>query len=196
MAAQSNVERRLTPQEYLARERQAQTKSEYIGGDILAMAGGSPNHSRIASDARRSLGNRLADKPCELFDSDLRVRVRRPGPYYYPDASVVCGEAIFDDEDCLTNPTVVIEVLSPTTAGYDRGEKWVHYRQMESLQQYVLIAQNEPLVEHYVRLESGVWRFEELRGLDKTLVLLALGCDLPLAEIYRRVRFVVPEQAE
>jgi Uma2 family endonuclease len=188
MSAQPNVERRLSPQEYLARERQAETKSEYIGGDVLAMAGGSPNHSRIASDVRRHLGNRLSNGPCEVFDSDLRVRVRQPGPYFYPDVSVVCGEAT-DDEDCLTNPAVLIEVLSPTTAGYDRGEKWVHYRQMESLEQYVLIAQTEPLVEHYVRLESGMWRFEELRGLERTLALPALGCDVPLAEVYRRVTF-------
>ncbi len=194
MSAQPNVERRLTPQEYLERERSATTKSEYIGGDILAMAGGSPNHSRIANDVRRNLGNHLSTGPYEVFDSDLRVRVRRAGPYFYPDVSVTCGEAIFDDEDCLTNPVVLVEVLSPVTAGYDRGEKWVQYRQMESLREYVLIAQNEPLVEHYVRLESGMWRFEELRVLERTLNLPALGTDVPLAEMYRRVAFGPPQE--
>ena len=195
MATQPNVERRLTPQEYLERERAAETKSEYIGGDVLAMAGGSPEHNAIASDALIALGRRLLSGPCEAYNSDQRVRVRRPGPYFYPDASVVCGEATFDDEDCLTNPILIIEVLSPSTANYDRGEKFVHYRGMESLAEYVLIAQNEPLVEHYVRLESGIWRFEELRGQDKTLVLPALDCAIPLAEIYRRVEFPTPPPA-
>lgn len=197
MSAQPSVERRLTPQEYLERERLAPTKSEYINGDVLAMAGGSPEHNAIASNALIALGRRLSEETCQALNSNQRVRVRRPGPYFYPNVSVVCGEATFDDEDCLTNPVLLVEVLSPSTAGYDRGEKWVHYRQMKSLAEYVLIAPGEPLVEHYVRQGSGGWHFEELRGLDKTLLLPTLDATVPLAEIYRRVRFAaeLPEQA-
>jgi len=142
-----------TPQEYLALERKAAYKSEYIGGFIVAMPGVSRWHDRIAGDTYAALHAQLADGPCEIFTSDIRVKNEVTGRYTDPDASVVCGEPQFADEelDTLLNPTVIIEILSPSTEAYDRGDKFEAYRRLPSLQEYVRIAQNRASVDHFLR---------------------------------------------
>ena len=182
----------VTPEEYLARERQAETKSEYIAGEILAMAGGKPDHNMIATDLARALGNRLetAGSACDVFNSDQRVRVADAGPFFYPDVTVVCGDPVFDGDDCLRNPALIVEVLSESTADYDRGEKFRHYRRLPSLRHYVLIEQDRMRVEHYRRREGVVWEPAGVYEAPTDRVALPdLDVELPLAEIYRRVTF-------
>jgi len=180
----------ITPQEYLARERQTEAKSEYLAGDVFAMGGGSPRHNQISVNVSGELRQRLRDRDCVAYSSDQRVKVSASGLYTYPDVTIVCGEPEFDDDkkDTLLNPMVLIEVLSPTTEDYDRGGKFKHYRTLSSLQEYVLISQDEALVEHYVRNENQ-WVFSEIDSLAETLVLPSLDCELPLAEIYLKVQF-------
>jgi len=180
----------VTPQEYLARERRAETKSEYLGGEVFAMGGGSPQHNQISVNTSGELRQRLRDGDCIVYSSDQRVKVSATGLYTYPDVTVVCGEPEFDDDkkDTLLNPKVLFKVLSPSTEDYDRGGKFKHYRTLPSLQEYVLISQDYPLVEHYIRNQDQ-WIFTEIDSLQETLLFPSLGCELPLAEIYLKVQF-------
>ena len=180
----------ISPQEYLARERRAETKSEYLDGEIFAMAGGSPQHNQISVNTSGELRQRLRDGDCIVYSSDQRVKVSATGLYTYPDVTVVCSEPEFDDDkkDTLLNPIVLFEVLSPATEDYDRGGKFKYYRALPSLQEYVLVSQDRPLVEHYVRKQDQ-WIFTEIDSLQGTLVLPSLGCELPLAEIYLKLQF-------
>ncbi len=186
----------LTPEEYLARERRAETKSEYLRGEMFAMSGASREHNLIAGNVSRELGQQLRERPCEVYQADMRVKVSPTGLYTYPDVTVACGELQFEDAevDTLLNPTVLVEVLSPSTADYDRGGKFAHYRRLASLQEYILVSQDRPLVEHYVRQGSDQWLLTEQRGLEDTLVLPSIGCQIPLAEIYLKVRFAPTEE--
>ena len=183
-----------TPAEYLELERAAETKSEYRYGQIVAMTGTSLNHNRIVVDLARVLGRELQGSPCEPFTNDVRVRVSRTGLYTYPDVIVTCGEILHDDAhvDTLLNPIVLIEVLSPSTEAYDRGEKFAHYRRLESLQEYVLVAQDTVRVERYVR-RGEEWVLSEMSALDDVLSLTAINCQVSLREIYARV--VLPSDA-
>lgn len=182
---------RVTEAEYLAFERASEEKHEYHQGEIVLMVGGTPAHSRIIMDLAVALGPRLANGACEMFDSGLKVRVREARLYAYPDLTVVCGAARFDEEygDTLLNPTVIVEVLSPSTEMYDRREKFRAYRALASLREYVLVAQTEPSVEVYTRQENGLWLWREAAAPDEELVLSSLGVSVPLREIYRRVEF-------
>lgn len=181
----------ITPQEYLARERKSETKSEYHGGVIVARAGASKEHNAITFDIAVALGTQLKDGPCQGYASDLRVRVPQCDRYYYPDVIVVCGEPQFEDAelDTLLNPTLLIEVLSESTEKADREEKFDCYGTLESLTTYVLVAQDRPRVESFTRLPDGTWKLEIARGLDAVMRLGAIGCELRLAEIYARVEF-------
>jgi Uma2 family endonuclease len=186
----------LTPEQYLEWERQAETKSEYYNGEVFAMAGGSPEHSRIAANVTGALWPQLSESPCDLYNSDLRVGVGANGQSYtYPDVTVVCGEAEFADaeKDVLLNPTVIVEVLSPGTEAWDRGGKFERYQQIAALQEYVLIAQDRPRVERYARQAAGEWLLTVTTGLDSRLSLPAIGSELKLADVYRKVTF--PEDA-
>lgn len=187
----STALKRVTPQEYLARERQASFKSEFYQGEIFAMGGGSANHSLIAANFVREAGNFLKDKPCSVFTSDLRVQVRTTGLYTYPDATIVCGELEFDDDqrDTLINPTVIVEVLSESTEGYDRGKKSKHYRQLNSLKELILIAQDRPNIERFTRQANGEWMFHEQQDLSAVLELKSIGITIALSELYRGVKF-------
>jgi Uma2 family endonuclease len=186
----------LTPQEYLALERRAETKSEYLRGEMFAMAGASREHNLIASNVNRELGQQLRERPCEVYQADMRVKVSSTGLYTYPDVTVVCGEPEFEDAevDTLLNPIVLVEVLSSSTADYDRGGKATHYRSLPSLQEYVLISQDQALVEHYARQGPDQWLLTEKHSLDDTLVLASIDCRLPLAEIYLKVRFPTADE--
>ncbi|MHB8575631.1 MAG: Uma2 family endonuclease [Dehalococcoidia bacterium] len=182
------VTRRFTPAEYLAIERRAETKSEYIDGCIVAMSGGSKEHARIAVEVLIALHTQLGDGPCELFNSDIRVGNAVTGRYTYPDLSVVCGEAEFEDDraDILLNPTLIVEVLSPSTEAYDRGDKFADYRRLPSLKEYVLIAQDRVSVEHYLR-QGEHWLLTAVTDLNASVSLPTIGCVLRLHDVYRRV---------
>lgn len=181
----------ISPEEYLAIERVAETKSEYLDGQMFAMAGASFRHNRIIVNLATGLNSALRGGPCQVVVQDLRVRVSPEGLYTYPDVVTVCGEPEFADshEDTLTNPTLLVEVLSPSTEAYDRGAKFQHYRTLSTLKQYVLVAQEEPLVEVYTRQEGGGWLLREFRGQEATAELTAVNCHLPLVEIYRDLTF-------
>ena len=188
----------ITPQEYYERERLAEHKSEYLHGEMLAMAGSSTRHSLINSNLLRDLGNQLKGKPCAPYTSDQRLKVKATGLRTYPDATVYCGKLSYDEDDLqsetATNPTAVFEVLSPSTEAYDRGAKASHYRKIESLRAYVLVSQEQAQVEMYFIEEGKGWQFVEVAGLDGVLSIPALGLDLSLAEIYDRVSWE-PEEA-
>lgn len=183
--------RRLTEAEYLAAERAADTKSEFFEGEVFAMSGGSPVHSLIATNLLTALNNRLKSRKCVPFNSDLRLKVEASGLVTYPDVSVVCGPLHFTDaeEDTVTNPTLVAEVLSDTTEAWDRGKKFENYRLMPSLKEYLLVSQRHPHIEQFVRQGSEEWRLREASGLDASLTLGALRISLPLAEVFARVEF-------
>jgi Uma2 family endonuclease len=180
---------RFTPQEYLALERQADYKSEYYDGEIVAMGSASREHNVIAGNVIASLGAQLKGRPCETYPGDMRVKVSDTGLYTYPDVTVACGELQFEDAevDTLLNPTLVVEVLSTTTEAYDRGEKSAQYRRRPSLREYLLIAQDRCRVERYVRQPDGQWLLREVSEQDGTIHLASIGCDLALADVYDRV---------
>lgn len=178
----------ITPQEYLSIERAADEKSEYIAGEMFAMSGASRNHSFLVGDIFAQLLQQLKSRPCEVHASELRVRVT-PATYTYPDVVVVCGEPQFEDSelDTLLNPTVIFEVLSPSTENWDRGGKFERYRRLESLQEYILVSQSEYLVEQRTRQSDSTWLLRELEGPDNTLQITTIGCTVTLREIYSRV---------
>jgi Uma2 family endonuclease len=185
----SQVKVHYTPEEYLALERQAEYKSEYFDGEIFAMTGASRRHNLVAANVLASLHGQLRKRPCEIYPSDMRVKVGPTGLYIYPDVVIVCGEPIFDDKqkDTLLNPTVLVEVLSKSTASYDRGEKFEHYRKLDSLTEYLVIAQNKYHVEHYTRQPDNRWLLSETDDIQKTIHLSSIECDLALADIYDKV---------
>ena len=179
-----------TPEEYLERERLADYKSEYFAGEIFAMAGASRTHNLISNNVSASLTIQLRDRPCEVYANDMKVQADQSRQYSYPDVVVVCGEAQFRDgrEDTLSNPIVIVEVLSPSTEANDRGEKFMRYRQIPSLTDYVLIAQNTRHVEHFVKQPDGSWRMTEADG-EETILLSSICCALSLADAYNKVIF-------
>jgi Uma2 family endonuclease len=181
---------RYTREQYLAFERNAAYKSEYDNGFITAMAGASREHNVIALNLGGEVRSQLKGRPCEVYVSDMRVLVSRTGLYTYPDIVAVCGEPRFEDEkaDTLLNPTMIAEVLSPTTESYDRGRKFGHYRQLASLKEYVLIAHDQMLVERYTR-QGDQWLLTEFRNPGDVLRLASIDCEIPLSEIYARVAF-------
>lgn len=187
--------KKFTPAEYLALERQATYRSEFFNGEIFAMAGGTPRHSLVKANLVVSLGLPLRGQPCTLYDSDLRVLVDQTGLYTYPDASIVCGELEYSDEhrDVIVNPTVLFEVLSDSTEACDRGQKFGHYRRIESLREYVLVSQKEAVVERFQRNHDNTWTLTESRGLDATLTLNSAGITIPLSEIYDKVDLTAAE---
>ena len=179
-----------TPEQYLELDRKAEFRSEYVNGEILAMAGASGLHNRITLNLGSLLTTLLRGTPCEPFTSDLRVAISSTR-YTYPDVVVACGGPQFIDGqlDTLLNPTVVMEVLSPATANDDRSWKFAHYRRLETLTDYVMLSQFQPFIEHYTRRENQ-WVLTEVVGLDAVLKVPSLECDLPLSAIYERVEFV------
>jgi len=185
----SQAKQRYTPEEYLARERQAECKSEYYAGEIFAMAGASRWHNLIVANVIGELRSQLKGRLCTTYPSDMRLKISPTGLYAYPDATVVCGEAQFEDtqQDTLLNPTLIVEVLSESTEAYDRGGKFAHYRKLTSLQEYMLMAQTKPYIEHYVRQPDNRWLLSEADGLHATLHLPSIDCHLALAEVYDKI---------
>ncbi len=179
-----------TPEEYLALERLAEFKSEYIEGRIVALAGAPDAHTTISQNIQGELRIRFRGGPCRSWANEMRVQVEDGRRYTYPDVVAVCGEIQFRDRvrDTIINPVLIVEVLSPSTEAYDRGEKFKHYREIESLRDYVLVAQDRPLVERYTR-HGDFWPSQAVAGLDAELELTSVGCSIPLREIYENVEF-------
>lgn len=185
MATAPNIS--LSVDEYLRLEEAAEFRSEYIDGQMVAMAGGTQNHSAIGSNLVRELGNALRQSACTVFGPDMRMRTPS-GIYTYADAVVSC-DSIQAIDNTLFNPIVIAEVLSDSTEAYDRGKKFAAYRQIASLQEYLLVSQTKVLVEHFHREQQGVWRMREYCSLDALLTLESLGVTISVSEIYRRVKF-------
>ena len=192
MDAMSTVtETRISPEEYLRREESAETKSEYDDGVVYAMSGGTRAHTLIGADLLFSLRSRIPSR-CRVYSSDLRVRIDNPMRFFYPDATVVCGEERFSGNNLL-NPLIVFEILSDSTEMVDRGRKFLAYQTIESLQEYVLVSQDEYLIEHF-RRDGDRWIYSVARGLEATLPLPSAGCELPLREIYYQVELTPADE--
>jgi Uma2 family endonuclease len=179
----------MTPEEYLALERQAEYKSEYFDGEIFAMSGASPTHNQITANVLAEIHAQFKKRPCRVYVNDMRVKVSPTGLYTYPDIVALCDKPRFDDaqKDTLLNPTVLIEILSDSTANYDRGAKFKHYRTLDSLKEYLLVAQNEYHIEHYVRQANNQWLLSETSHLIDVIELPSINCRLALTDIYDKV---------
>ncbi len=187
------VKRYYTPEEYLAQEEKASTKSEYFRGRIYQMSGAFLNHNRITVNLTSLLYQALSGKSCEVFSGNMRLLVKANGLYTYPDIMVICGpvDLIAGQVDTVANPLLIIEVLSNSTADYDRTDKFELYKALNTLQNYVLIDQHRPYIQSLNRLENEprLWSLETFNGLDKQLRLPALDLELNLGDIYNRVQW-------
>jgi Uma2 family endonuclease len=190
--AVANPVHRLTEAEYLEIERGAEYKSEFLDGEMFAMSGGTLPHSLIACNLISAMSAQLKGSLCVVLNSDMRVKVQASGLYTYPDVSVACGENQFDDDhhDTLLNPTVIVEILSDSREAYDRGKKFAFYRQIPSLREYLLVSQHKPLIEQFIRQESGDWLLRDVAGLEGKISLPSVGITIEMAEVYYNVRFV------
>jgi Uma2 family endonuclease len=176
-------------EQYLELERAAEYKSEYYGGEIFAMSGGTYPHSILIANVTGEVHAALRGKACRVASSDLRVRTRPGGLHTYPDLTVICGEPRFADDlaDTLLNPALIVEVLSKSTEQHDRGLKFEEYRMIETLREYVLVSQYRPFVEVFSRETDGSWRLREYKGLEAVCEFPALGCSVKLADLYAGV---------
>jgi Uma2 family endonuclease len=186
----------ITEEEYLAIERKAEFKSEYFQGEMFAMAGALKPHNLIASNVIRVLGNQLLERDCNVYPSDMRVKIKKIGKYTYPDVAVTCGKEIFEDDyvDTLLNPIVIFEILSHSTEARDRGEKFQHYQFIESLMEYILIAQDTVRVEQYVRQNDRTWMYSQYQNLEDLVKLESINCELSLKEVYVKVPDVAAQK--
>ncbi len=182
----------LTPEEYLAIERMSETKGEYFAGEVFAMVGASKRHNLISANIIGVLGNQLLDRPCNVYPSDMRVKVSATGKYTYPDVVVACAEESFDDRenDTLLNPVLIVEVLSESTEAYDRGKKFEQYQYIESLTEYLLITQEPYRIEQYVRQNSREWRYTEYHSADDVVRIDVIGCEMGFKDVYAKVESV------
>ncbi len=180
----------VTVEQYLRIERAAQFRSEYIEGEVVAMSGGSRNHAFIAAEVLALLNFQLRGRPCGVAGSDLRLFCKQANVLTYPDLVIACEPAKYldDDEDTLTDATVIVEVLSPSTRNFDRGEKFRCYRGLPSFREYLLLEQDAIRAEHYVRQPDGTWLLRELSGANTEIVLDSIGCRLILGELYSRAK--------
>ena len=189
--------RYVTPQEYIENERQAEFRSEYLAGEIFAMAGATRSHNLIVLNIAEELRSHRKGGACEVFANDMRVEVSPTGLYTYPDLVVVCGEPQFKDtvEDTILNPTIIVEVLSKSTGSYDRGEKFEHYCRLAALTDYLLVSQDRAAIEHRTRKSDNTWQLTFYYGLDAVVPLPAIGCELRLSDVYDMVQFASPDAA-
>ena len=185
----SQIKTFLTPEEYLAIERKAEVRSEYFGGEMFMMTGASRAHNLIVGNLVATIHAQLKDRPCEVYSNDMRVRIPATGLYIYPDVIALCGESKFEDDyfDTLLNPTLIVEVLSPSTEAYDRGKKFKHYQQIDSLVEYLLVAQDSYMIEQYVRQSGSQWLYTEAHNQDDVVKLASIDCELALRDVYVKV---------
>jgi Uma2 family endonuclease len=187
---QAQPEQHISPEEYLAGERQADIRHEYFAGEVFAMAGASREHNQISANIVRLLGNQLLEKPCSVFASDMKVKIRKKEKYTYPDIVVVCEKEEYEDEhqDVLLNPVVLMEILSDSTEAYDRGDKFSHYQAIPSCAEYILISQYTFKMERFSRQPNNSWLYTIYQDENDVLSVRAIDCALPLAEVYRKVQ--------
>lgn len=181
-----------TPKEYLELERNSAIRHEYLDGFVYAMAGESLEHSTVCFNLGTHIGMQLKGKPCRGFSPNMKVRIDSQGLFAYPDLAIVCGDPLFHDgrHDVLINPTVIVEVLSPSTENYDRGEKFLRYSEhLVTLQDFILISQDQPRLEHFARQPDGTWSNAMIEGLTNSLYLSSIDCHLILSEIDDRISF-------
>lgn len=180
--------KKYTPEEYLALEEKAEFRSEYDGGEILAMAGSSLNHARIISNISRAFGNKLGEG-CESVTTDIKVQIENSKKFYYPDVLIICGKPEFyqNRRDTIENPILIAEVLSGSTEARDRGEKFAAYQELESLQEYILISQDKAKIEQFSRQNDGSWKYQATIGLKSEVRFSSVNVNLTLDEIYQRV---------
>jgi len=179
-------------EDYLEFERFQTERHEFLDGSVYAMAGESPNHSTICFNLNTIIGLQLRGKSCRGFSPNMKIATNEKGLYSYPDLAVVCGQPTFydDKKDVITNPTVIVEVLSPSTEQYDRGEKFLRYtNQIETLQTYILISQDKPSIEIFSRQDNGGWEKTEAKGLESVLKIDSIECEIALNELYDLVEF-------
>ena len=187
----------ITDEEFIVRERAAATKSEFLRGHVFAMSGARPKHNLVASNIIGALGERLRGRPCLVLTRDQRIYSEAAGLFTYPDVVVVCGGARFHAkfDDTLVNPTVIVEVLSPSTEAYDRGAKFAHYRTIASLREYVLVTPDATLVEHYARGDDESWRLTTFTSPGDAVTFPALGLAVPVGDIYAKVELLPDDDA-
>lgn len=185
---------KLTGAEYLSLEHSAETRSEFVAGEVRAMSGATMKHTIMTRNLLVALDQQLKGKRCIVLSHDVRVKAASIDSYFYPDLVGICGPADLEQgiTDTLLNPTVVIEILSPSTEAYDRGEKFFHYQQIESLRQYVLVSQFQLRVEIYTRGADGRWEYQVISGAEARLPLTSLEAEISLAEVYRGVDLAAP----
>jgi Uma2 family endonuclease len=183
-------ERKYTPAEYLASEEKAETRSEFWNGQIVAMAGGNINHQQIVVNLARVLGNKLYGK-CRIFPIEMKVWIKKRNKFFYPDLTIICDKPDFykNRRDTIVNPKMIIEVLSKSTASFDRAEKFLSYQTLESIEEYVLVSQEKPLVEQYVKREDGNWIYQATIGFESEVAFSSIQTPLKLSEIYDLVEF-------
>lgn len=191
MSALPEYPKRKSEAEYLAFERESNIKHEYMDGEIFAMAGASRSHNLISVNIITALRNQARTKGCTVYPSDMRIRIEALADYAYPDVSVLCGDSQFAEDvfDSLLNPSLIIEVLSPSTEKYDRGKKFQKYRKIDTLREYLLVSQDSPRIERYLLNDNQKWELTDAIGLETTLELPSIGCELNLREVYDLVDF-------
>jgi Uma2 family endonuclease len=189
MAGQVQSQAWISPEEYLSIERRATYRSEYLNGEMFAMAGATRQHNRISSNVVSEINQHIKPRDCNVYSSDLRVHVPSTGYFTYPDIVITCGKEEFTDthNDILVNPLVVIEILSDSTASIDRGRKFEQYRELASFVEYLLIEQRTPHIEQYIFHDSQEWRYRDIRGIDEQVTIQAIDCTLLLRDIYHKV---------
>jgi Uma2 family endonuclease len=188
----TELHRRYTLEEYLNLDRASEVRYEYWDGEVFAMSGASPQHDQIFINLVASLRTQLRGRPCRVFSSDMRLKVPSLPPYRYPDLSALCGEPHFEligGVQALTNPSLIIEILSPTTEAFDRGDKFTHYKSIPEFSEYLLVAQHRPHFGHYLRQDDGSWNYREVNELMVSLPLFSIDCVLALDEVYQDVEF-------
>jgi Uma2 family endonuclease len=185
----SQVKAPLSPAEYLFLERRSEQKHELVDGELIAMTGASEAHNLIVANLLRELGVQLKGRPSKLYPSDMRVRIPAEGRYVYPNVCVLLGEAEFEDDqrDTLLNPQVIVEVLSDSTEAYDRGDKFFFYRTLPSFREYVLIVQDRPQIEHYLRREGDEWVLKTYTERSAVVELSTIGCRMSMGDVYYNV---------
>ena len=192
MTAQPQEKNKMTPREYLTRERSSfDIKHEFFNGEIFAMVGAGRNHNRINVNLTRELCNdfKANQFACDLFSNDMRVKIE--DSYAYPDIVIFCGDAKFEDNefDTLTNPVIIVEILSDSTEAFDRGDKFAYYRAIPTLKEYILISQKKIRVEQFILRDDNKWEYRSYEGTNLVLNMESIQCELPLSEIYLNVKF-------
>jgi len=198
MTAQPDLKRKYTIEEYIELYKNSEERFEYFDGEIVSMTSGKVSHGGIAANINREIGNLLKDRPCQVFGGDVAIKAIKAPPFRLPDVSVVCGDLIIEESqgiEMVVNPLLICEVLSPSTADYDREEKFLVYRAIESFQEHLLVERVRPHVTRYVRQPDGQWLRADIIGLESAVRLESLGVELPLSEIYRMIKFPTETEA-